>query len=119
MGRKRTSSSPTSSTKPNTNRRQKAKKTRAKKTIATDMLGGILVVIGLILLVFYTFSNIGVFADVVNNISKGLFGNIVFLLPIIFAIITTSLIKITSQVYHATYIKKTQKPIFYYYFSVF
>ena len=72
MGRKRKSSS-------------KSKKTRksVQKSFSSDMIGGILIVLGLVLFVFLKFDNIGVIPKIFNNLCMGLFGYISYLLPIV------------------------------------
>ena len=65
-------------------KKQNSKKSSNKKkgkTIGSDMLGGILVVLGLIIIVFLSFENIGILAEIIRNIFKGLFGSAVFILP--------------------------------------
>ena len=79
MGRKRKSTQRGSNRKANTrSRNSKAN----KKTFSTDVLGGILVVLGLILFVFLKFENIGVLAEIFKNISMGFFGKMAYLLPV-------------------------------------
>ncbi|MEG2348205.1 MAG: DNA translocase FtsK 4TM domain-containing protein [Clostridia bacterium] len=105
MGRKKSSMAATRKRKPSSNRSNTRIPKAKQKTIGTDMLGGFFVVIALVLAVFYTFSNIGVFADVINNISKGLFGNIVFIFPVTLAIVgiyiiaSEKKIKVSKQVF--------------------
>lgn len=79
MGRKRKSTQRGSNRKANTrSRNSKAN----KKTFSIDVLGGILVVLGLILFVFLKFENIGVLAEIFKNISMGFFGKMAYLLPV-------------------------------------
>lgn len=79
MGRKRTSASRTPS--------KKGRKKQATKTLGNDMLGGFLVVIGLMFIVFLSFENIGVFAELIKNVFKGLFGMAAYIFPISLMII--------------------------------
>lgn len=76
MGRRKSSS-----TKKTTARK------KAKKTIGLDFIGGILIVIGIILLIFMTFDNTVSFAGVITEILGGLFGTIAVMLPIVFIIV--------------------------------
>ena len=75
-------------------KKQTSKRNNKKnqKTIGSDMLGGILVVLGLILIVFFSFQNIGVLAEFIRNIFKGLFGISVFIFPITLIIVGIHLI---------------------------
>ena len=75
MGRKRKSS--------NKSRTRKSQ----KKTFTSDLLGGILVVLGLILFVFLKFINIGVVSQTIKNIIMGLFGQVSYILPIALIVI--------------------------------
>lgn len=70
MGRRKTS-----------NRKKTSKKN--VKNFSNDLHGGILVVIGLMLFVFLFFKNTGVISEFLNNIARGLFGNIVLMLPLV------------------------------------
>ncbi len=67
-------------------------KQSSKKTIGSDMLGGILIVLGFIFLVFFTFENIGTIAEFVTSVFFGLFGKIAFVFPIILIILGGHLI---------------------------
>ena len=84
MGRKRKSSA-TRGRK--TSNRSNTRNSKSKKTISSDILGGILVVLGLILFVFIQFENIGVIAKFCKNLSMGLFGYMAYILPISLIII--------------------------------
>ena len=77
MGRKRQTTSKKSTTG---KRGRKSKK--QSKTIGNDMLGGLLVVLGIMLFVFYTFANVGTFAEIIKSLSFGIFGKATFVLPI-------------------------------------
>lgn len=70
MGRRKTS-----------NRKKTSKKN--VKTFSSDLHGGILVVIGLMLFVFLAFKNAGVISEILNNITRGLFGNIALMLSLV------------------------------------
>ena len=52
------------------------------KTFGTDLTGGILVVLGLIIVAFLTFSNTGIIAKYVKNLIKGLFSYVGYIIPI-------------------------------------
>lgn len=79
MGRKRkVTRKPTSKSTRSTSR---------KKTISDDMLGGIIVVIGLMLLVFLQFDNVGQLAEIFKVVSKGIFGYAIYMLPATFIIV--------------------------------
>ena len=81
-----------------------SKSKKASKTFSTDLLGGFTVVLGFIMLVFLGFSNIGFIADLFKNISKGFFGNVSYLVPIIFivtgiyVIVSDKKVNITKQI---------------------
>lgn len=70
MGRRKTS-----------NRKKTSKKN--VKNFSNDLHGGIVVVIGLMLFVFLVFKNTGVISEFLNNIARGLFGNIALMLPLV------------------------------------
>ena len=70
MGRRKTS-----------NRKKTSKKN--VKNFSNDLHGGIVVVIGLMLFVFLVFKNTGVMSEFLNNIARGLFGNIALMLPLV------------------------------------
>ena len=86
-----------------TSNRKKVKK-QEKKTIGNDFIGGVLVVLGLILVVFLTFKDIGMVADVARTILKGTFGYAVFIFPIvliivgIYAIVSDKRIKFSREI---------------------
>lgn len=63
------------------------KKKKQMKTIKNDLLGGILVVISLIFIVFLTFDNIGVLSEVVNNILKGSLGISAYIIPAVLMLV--------------------------------
>lgn len=65
-----------------TNNRKKTSKKNVK-TFSSDLHGGILVVIGLMLFVFLAFKNAGVISEILNNITRGLFGNIALMLSLV------------------------------------
>lgn len=67
------------------NRRGSSKK--SANTIGNDMLGGILIVIGIMLFVFLAFSNIGFLSNVVKSVFKGFFGNLAFGVPLVLIIV--------------------------------
>lgn len=52
------------------------------KTFGTDLTGGILVVLGLIIVAFLTFSNTGIVAKYVKDLIKGLFSYVGYIIPI-------------------------------------
>ncbi len=72
-------------TRSNSNNTKSTKK--ANKTFASDMHGGILVVVGLILFVFFIFKSVGTFAGFLNNVARGIFGNMALVLALIFVIV--------------------------------
>ncbi len=83
MGRKKQTTS-----KRNSQRSRVSKKSKKQtKTFANDMIGGLLVVFGVMLFVFYTFSNIGNFAEFIKKLSFGIFGKATFLIPVTMIII--------------------------------
>ncbi len=75
MGRKRKSS--------NKSRTRKSQ----KKTFANDLVGGILVVLGIMIFVFLKFQNMGVVAETFKSILMGMFGFISYLLPVALIVI--------------------------------
>lgn len=62
---------------------------KEQKTITNDMLGGVLVVLGLILAVFIGFKNVGSFAQICKVIFLGALGNSAYSFPILLMIIGT------------------------------
>lgn len=66
-------------------RKRKAKS--VSKTIKNDFLGGILVVLSFIIIVFLTFDNIGILSNVVTNILKGSLGISAYIFPIIIMLV--------------------------------
>ena len=79
-------------------------KKSSRKTIGNDFIGGVLVVLGLILVVFLTFTEIGFIADVIKMILRGLFGYAVFILPVvliivgIYAIVSDTKVKLGKEI---------------------
>lgn len=72
--------------------RRKKKQRRAvkksdNKTIKNDLLGGILIVLALILIVFLTFNNIGVISDGLKSILKGCLGIAAYIIPAILLVV--------------------------------
>ncbi len=63
------------------------KKKKQTKTIKNDLLGGILIVLSLVFIVFLTFDNIGVLSEVSNNILKGCLGVAAYTIPAIFMLV--------------------------------
>jgi len=66
-----------------------------RKTIGVDFLGGILIVLGLIFIVFFRFENSGIIALTINNMFIGLFGTARYALPIV--LIYTGAFAIVSE----------------------
>lgn len=85
-------------------RKTSKKNNESSKVFGTDLIGGFIVVLGFIMIVFLSFSNIGFIADLFKNIFKGLFGNISYLIPIsfiisgIYVIVSDKKVKITNQI---------------------
>ncbi len=72
------------------NKKKRGRPTKKQtKTITNDMLGGVLVVVGLILTVFIGFKNIGSFAQICKIIFLGALGNFAYAFPILLMIIGT------------------------------
>lgn len=71
---------------------RKGRNKKAAKTIGNDMLGGILIVVGIMLFVFLAFSNIGFLSNIVKSIFKGFFGNLALGLPLVLVVVGTHLI---------------------------
>lgn len=69
-----------------------SRRNKKKKTFGTDLTGGILVVLGLILSAFLTFSNVGVVAVYVKDFLRGLFSYIAYVLPLVLIYVGMKLI---------------------------
>ncbi|MDO4282466.1 MAG: DNA translocase FtsK 4TM domain-containing protein [Clostridia bacterium] len=78
------------------NRKGRTKK--AAKTIGNDMLGGILIVVGIMLFVLLTFSNIGFLSNIVKSVLKGLLGNLALGFPFVLIIVGAHCIMSDEQV---------------------
>ncbi|MEG1705355.1 MAG: DNA translocase FtsK 4TM domain-containing protein [Clostridia bacterium] len=63
------------------------RKKQSKKTMKNDLLGGILIVISLVFIVFLSFDNMGMLSELFSNILKGCFGISAYCIPIVFMII--------------------------------
>ena len=63
-----------------------------KNSFNSDLIGGILIVLGLIFFVFLSFSNIGTVAENIRDILKGLFSGVSYCIPIILIYIGARLI---------------------------
>lgn len=101
MGRKRQTTS--AKNKSSKNGRKSKKQT---KTFSNDMLGGLLVVVGFMFFIFYTFSNIGNFAEIIKSLSFGLFGKAAFLIPLTFVVVGIYSISSDEKVQIKTELKK-------------
>lgn len=68
-----------------TNTKNIAKKLPKKevKTFSNDLQGGLLIIIGVILIAFFCFKNSGTISEIVNNIIRGLFGEISIMLAFV------------------------------------
>lgn len=103
MGRKRKSTQ-------TVGKRKGTKRSKKQKTFSTDVLGGFLVVLGLILFVFLKFENIGTLAEIFKSIAFGFFGIMAYLLPASLVIIGVKTIysdeknKISSDIYKGLYL---------------
>ena len=60
---------------------------KEQKTITNDVLGGFLIVIGLILVIFIGFKNVGSFAQICKIFFLGVLGNSAYTFPILLMII--------------------------------
>lgn len=67
--------------------RRKRASSKNKKTFGTDLFGGILVVLGLVLLVFLSFSNAGSLASILKNVFMGLFSYSIYILPAVLVVV--------------------------------
>lgn len=80
------------------------KRKTQKKTIKNDMLGGILIVMSLVFIVFLTFENIGVLSEFIKNVLSGCLGIAAYIIPVVFmlvgvsAILSDEKINITSEI---------------------
>jgi len=80
------------------------KKRKQTKTIKSDLLGGILVVLSLVFIVFLTFDNIGVLSDVIKNILKGSLGVASYIIPAvlmlvgIYSIMSDKKVNVTEEI---------------------
>lgn len=63
------------------------RKKQAQKTMKNDLLGGILIVISLVFIVFLSFQNIGILPEICKNILKGCFGIAAYCVPAIFMLV--------------------------------
>lgn len=63
------------------------KRKKQTKTIKNDLLGGILVVLSLVFIVFLTFDNIGILSEVTNNVLKGCLGVTAYTIPVVLMLI--------------------------------
>ena len=85
-------------------KRTSAVNTSKKKAIGLDFIGGMLIVLGFIFIVFFKMENIGIFSSAVNNLFMGLFGTARYVLPLvfiyigIFAVISEKYINLTSEI---------------------
>ena len=77
---------------------RKGKNKKAVKTIGNDMLGGILIVTGIMLFVFLTFSNIGFLPNIIKSIFKGIFGNLALGFPFVLIFVGTHCIMSDNHV---------------------
>ena len=68
-------------------RKRKKQKQKQTKTIKNDLLGGILIVVSLIFIVFLTFDNIGILSEVINNILKGSLGIASYIIPAVLMLV--------------------------------
>ncbi len=79
----------------NTNVRKKTSARSSKKRISTELMGGISVVLGLLLFVFFTFVNVGSLAEGISEIFKGLFSYTAYVFPLVLVI--TGIMMIVSE----------------------
>ena len=101
-------------------RKKKTRRSKKQvKTIGNDMLGGFLVVFGLMYFVFLFFYNIGTFAEFIKNLSYGLFGNAIYILPVTliivgcYAIASEKKIKVGNQILKGVLVMSLISPIIY------
>ena len=79
---------------------------KEQKTITNDMLGGVLVVLGLILVVFIGFKNIGSFAEICKVFFLGALGKSAYSFPILLMIVGTYCIMSEKKVKPLSEIRK-------------
>lgn len=79
---------------------------KEQKTITNDMLGGVLVVLGLILVVFIGFRNIGSFAEICKVFFLGALGKSAYSFPILLMIVGTYCIMSEKKVKPLAEIRK-------------
>ena len=79
---------------------------KEQKTITNDMLGGVLVVLGLILVVFIGFRNIGSFAEICKVLFLGALGKSAYSFPILLMIVGTYCIMSEKKVKPLAEIRK-------------
>ena len=79
---------------------------KEQKTITNDMLGGVLIVLGLILVVFIGFKNIGSFAQICKVFFLGLLGKSAYSFPILLMIVGTYCIMSEKKVKPLSEIRK-------------
>lgn len=63
------------------------KRKKQTKTIKNDLLGGILVVLSLVFIVFLTFDNIGILSEIIKSILKGCLGVASYTIPAILMLV--------------------------------
>ena len=83
------------------------KRTRKQaKTVGTDLIGGFVAVIGIILFVLLKFTSMGIFTDIIKNILFGMFGFAVYAIPLTFVITGCYIIGSDSKKKISTQLKK-------------
>lgn len=82
------------------------KKKKQKKTIKNDLLGGILIVLSLVFIVFLAFDNIGILSDIIKNILKGCLGVSAYIIPVVLMLVGINCIVSDEKVNTVTEITK-------------
>ena len=83
------------------------KRTRKQaKTVGTDLMGGFVAVIGIILFVLLKFTSMGIFTDIVKNILFGMFGFAAYVIPLTFVVAGCYIIGSDSKKKISTQLKK-------------
>lgn len=76
---------------------KKRRNIKGKKTIGGDFLGGILIVLAFVTYVLFSFNNIGIVGEKVNNVMAGLFGTLRMTVPVVFLYVGVKLIVVNER----------------------
>ena len=88
---------------------KKATKKRTRKqvkTVGTDLMGGFVAVLGIILFVILKFVSMGIFTDIIKNILFGMFGFAAYAIPLTFVVAGCYVISSDKKKKISTQLKK-------------